>query len=80
MLPVAGCHQSVYDPTVWRMEVRSLMAHGLQQRERIKWGGFETARVGTTVSIRKLDGTFNHESRSMSSATPAVGAFYKPIR
>jgi hypothetical protein len=52
-----GCHD---DPTVWRKEIPSPNGAWVATAQTKQWGGFGSAWVETTVSIRKLDGTVNH--------------------
>jgi hypothetical protein len=52
-----GCHD---DPTVWKKELRSPDGAWIATARTEQWGGFGSAWVQTTVSLRKTDGTVNH--------------------
>jgi hypothetical protein len=52
-----GCEK---DPTVWKKDIPSPNGAWVATARTEQWGGFGSARVQTTVSIRKLDGTVNH--------------------
>lgn len=60
LFPASGCRQIGHDPVVWKTEVRSPDGTWIATARTDQWGGFGTARVETTVSIRKVDGTVNH--------------------
>ena len=50
-----GCH----DPTVWKKDIPSPNRAWVATAQTRQWGGFGSAWVKTSVSIRKLDGTVN---------------------
>jgi hypothetical protein len=52
-----GCHGS---PTVWKQDVRSPDGAWVATARTDRWGGFGSAWVETTVTIRKLNRTVNH--------------------
>ena len=54
MLP--GCHG---DPTVWKKDVLAPGGAWVATARTRQWGGFGSAWVETTVSVKKLDGTVN---------------------
>jgi hypothetical protein len=47
------------NPTVWRMDVRSPDGAWIATARTDQWGGFGSAWVETTVSIRRTNGTVN---------------------
>ncbi len=49
-----------YDPTVWKKDVSAPGGAWIAIARTNQCGGFGSAWVETTVSIRKLDGTVNH--------------------
>jgi hypothetical protein len=51
-----GCQN---DPTVWIKDFRSPDQAWVATARTRQWGGFGTAWVETTVSIKKVDGTVN---------------------
>jgi hypothetical protein len=51
-----GCNN---DPTVWKKDIPSPNGAWVATTRTRQWGGFGSAWVETTVSIRKLDGTVN---------------------
>ena len=51
-----GCR---YDPTVWKQEVRAPDGAWIAQARTDQWGGFGSAYVATTVSLVRVDGTYN---------------------
>lgn len=53
---LAGCHSS---PTVWKQDFRSPDGAWVATARTDQWGGFGSAWVETTVSIKKLDRTVN---------------------
>src|ERR1700679_2799028 len=54
---ILGCR---YDPTVWKKDFRSPDGAWVATARTEQWGGFGSAWVETTVSIRKVNGTVNH--------------------
>jgi len=54
---LAGCHSS---PTVWKQDVRSPDGAWIATARTDQWGGFGSAWVETTGSIRKLNKTVNN--------------------
>lgn len=53
---LSGCNN---DPTVWKKDVPAPGGAWVATARTRQWGGFGSAWVETTVSIRKLDGTVN---------------------
>jgi hypothetical protein len=51
-----GCKQ---DPTVWKKDLRSPNGAWVATAQTRQWGGFGSAWVETTVSIRRVNGTVN---------------------
>ena len=58
VLFLSGCVDH-YDPTVWRKDWRSPDGAWTATAVTRQWGGFGSAWVETTVSIRKIDKTVN---------------------
>jgi hypothetical protein len=55
----SGCRGG-YDPTVWKKDFRSPDGAWVATARTDQWGGFGSAWIETTVSVRKLNGTVNH--------------------
>jgi hypothetical protein len=53
---LSGCHN---DPTVWEKDVLAPGGAWVATARTRQWGGFGSAWVETTVSLRKLNGTVN---------------------
>jgi hypothetical protein len=53
---LAGCH---YDPTVWKKDFRSPDGAWIAKARTDQWGGFGSAYVATTVSLVRVDQTYN---------------------
>jgi hypothetical protein len=53
---LTGCR---YDPAVWRYELTSPDGAWVATARTDQWGGFGTAWVETTVSLRRVNGTLN---------------------
>jgi hypothetical protein len=58
-LLVTGCRDIVHNPTVWRRNIASTDGQWLATARTDQWGGFGTAWVETTVSLRKPNKTVN---------------------
>ena len=58
VLSLSGCGY-FYDPTVWVKDLRSPDGAWTATATTRQWGGFGSAWVETTVSIRKIDKTVN---------------------
>ncbi len=58
VLSLSGCGY-FYDPTVWVEDLRSPDGAWTATATTRQWGGFGSAWVETTVSIRKIDKTVN---------------------
>ena len=54
---LSGCQG---DPTVWKKDVLAPGGAWVATARTKQWGGFGSAWVETTVSVKKLDGTVNH--------------------
>ena len=54
-----GCNSNS-NPTVWRKDIRSPDGAWVATARTDQWGGFGSAWVETTVSIRKVDRTVHH--------------------
>src|ERR1700722_9898747 len=52
-----GCQDR--DPTVWKKDLRSPDGAWIATARTRQWGGFGSAWVETSVSIKKVDGTVN---------------------
>lgn len=53
---LSGCHN---DPTVWKKDFPAPGGAWVATARTRQWGGFGSAWVETTVSVRKLNGTVN---------------------
>ncbi|HEV2645725.1 MAG TPA: hypothetical protein VGU46_05100 [Acidobacteriaceae bacterium] len=56
MLTIVGCH---YDPTVWKESIHSPDGAWIAEARTDQWGGFGSAYVATTVSLTRVDRTYN---------------------
>ena len=56
LMPLVGCR---YDPTVWKLDLRSPDGAWLASARTDQYGGFGTASIDTVVTLKKLDGTVN---------------------
>jgi hypothetical protein len=56
---LVGCKANV-DPTVWKRDFACPSGAWVATARTYQWGGFGSAWVETTVSVKKLDGTVNH--------------------
>jgi hypothetical protein len=48
-----------YDPTVWKEDFRAPDGAWVAKARTDQWGGFGSAYVATTVSLVRVDGTYN---------------------
>lgn len=53
---LVGCR---YDPTVWKQDFRAPGGAWIAKARTDQWGGFGSAYVATTVSLVRVDGTYN---------------------
>jgi hypothetical protein len=53
---LVGCR---YDPTVWKEDFRAPDGAWIAKAQTDQWGGFGSAYVATTVSLVRVDGTYN---------------------
>ena len=53
---LVGCR---YDPTVWKEDLRAPDGAWIARARTDQWGGFGSAYVATTVSLVRVDGTWN---------------------
>lgn len=53
---LVGCR---YDPTVWKEDYRAPDGAWIARVRTDQWGGFGSAYVATTVSLVRVDGTYN---------------------
>jgi hypothetical protein len=53
---LAGCNS---DPTVWKKDVLAPGGAWVATARTRQWGGFGSAWVETTVSVKRIDGTVN---------------------
>jgi len=72
---LSGCHN---DPTVWEKDVLAPGGAWVATARTRQWGGFGSAWIETTVSIRKLDGTVNHGKPFDVLSYPGEGPIPKP--
>jgi hypothetical protein len=53
---LVGCR---YDPTVWKQDFRSPGGAWIAEARTDQWGGFGSAYVSTSVSLIRVDKTYN---------------------
>jgi hypothetical protein len=53
---LVGCR---YDPIVWKKDLRAPDGAWIARARTDQWGGFGSAYVATTVSLVRVDGTYN---------------------
>jgi hypothetical protein len=70
-----GCNS---DPTVWIKDIPSPNGAWVATARTRQWGGFGSAWIETTVSIKKLDGTVNNGKPFDVLSYPDSGPISKP--
>jgi hypothetical protein len=73
---LAACNDD--DPTVWRKNVPSPDGAWVATARTDQWGGFGSAYIETTVSLRKVDGTVNGGKPFDVFDYPSDGPLPKP--
>ena len=71
---LAGCR---YDPTVWKEDFRAPDGAWIARARTDQWGGFGTAYVATTVSLVRVDPTYNKGQAFDILSYPGGGAIPK---
>jgi hypothetical protein len=74
-MSLVGCR---YDPTVWKLDLRSPDGAWLSSARTDQYGGFGTASIETVVTLKKLDGTVNKGKPFDILAYPENGPIPKP--
>jgi hypothetical protein len=75
LMPLVGCR---YDPTVWKLDLRSPDGAWLASARTDQYGGFGTALIETVVTLKKLDGTVNKGKPFDILEYPENGPLPKP--